>query len=145
MKNIFLLLFSIISVNAYSCSCDHIDYQSKEDLKQYDFIALVSVDSTYLSDDSKLDFAYYNVNFTIKELFKGDISINTLDVLGGNVLLSDDFITSCDMYIKKGEKWLLFAYIEQGRLITHVCTDTTEIDDKPYHQKALKKIRRIAK
>ncbi|AZQ65613.1 hypothetical protein EI427_25600 (plasmid) [Flammeovirga pectinis] len=121
------------------------EYQSKEDLKRYSFIASVTVDSVYVTEESRKE-QFYKIHFKVNQLFKGDSSINTVSVLSGNPYFALRSQSSCDTYIDKNDKLLLFAYKEyDSKLSTHGCTPTQYLKNTPQTFKSLRKLKRIYK
>ena len=113
MKHMVLVvILTVFSIKAFSCEClGPYEFRKKEDLEKYRFIAFVVIDSIYISNAPKMyeHDIFYQADFTILELFKGD-STNSVLINGGNTNLEDMFITSCDIGIDTNEKWVIFAY-----------------------------------
>lgn len=128
MKRILLLsvLFFSATTESSACFCDlKSDYKTKEDLTEYDFIALVRIlkidtITSGISSQSPI----HKTEFEIIERFKGDL-ITEILVDGGHYALKGTN-TSCDLNENAGEEWIIFAYVDKQtkRLITHYCTRT---------------------
>lgn len=113
-----------IPLKVWACTCGGpFEFNTKEDLERYQFIAFVKIDSIYNSSIPKANEydLFYQADLTILELFKGG-PINTILVSGGNAKLGTT-ITSCDIGISANEKWVIFAYRDNNRnLRTGLCT-----------------------
>lgn len=126
-----VLLFSAI-VESSACFCDlKPAYRTKEDLIEYDFIALVRIlriDSITSGISSKSPI--HKSKFEIIERFKGEIVSEVL-VDGGHYLLKG-IKTSCDFNENAGEEWVIFAYADKQtkKLTTHYCTRTFRYKEK---------------
>ena len=152
MKRLLLAVILALSwpMQAFSCECfgPH-NFNSIEDLAPYQFIAFVSIDSIYRSDDFKSheNHIFYQADLTILELFKGD-STSSIKVGGGNASLGGP-VTSCDIEINQHEKWLIFAFKDENdNLITGYCTFSTMyasatgvMDWK--HERGIKELKRL--
>ncbi len=126
MKQLVILITInlLLPLNASACICSGpYEFKTIEDLEDYQFIAFVTIDSIYKSDISKAyeHDIFYQADFTILELFKGD-STDSILVNGGNANLGVT-VTSCDIGIDKNEKWVIFAYSDKNEnLGTSYCT-----------------------
>lgn len=70
-----IILTLSCSIKAFSCECSGpYEFKTKEDLEEYQFIALVSIDSIYFSNISKTfeHDIFYQADLSILEIFKGD-------------------------------------------------------------------------
>lgn len=115
MKHIIGFLLLLAFSDAFSCKCSALPpVTSKEDLKVYDFIALVNV-----VDD---DLAAENVTtgrlrIQITELFKGKPLTEIFERAKN---------TSCDLGIDAGEEWIFYAKLTDGKMSVGAC-DRNEI------------------
>ena len=104
-RALLLLLILILPSAMHACICAEIR-TLKEDVLSYTFIARIQVQKTFLTEDSGFDgnikvfFKRVNHEIKILELFKGD-SIKTL--------VEYDVSSSCEIGLKEGEEWILFA------------------------------------
>ncbi|SMO82273.1 hypothetical protein [Gracilimonas mengyeensis] len=121
---VLIILALVLPLQAWACTCGGpYEFKTKEDLKRYQFIAFVKVDSIYKSGISKVNEhdLFYQADFTILELFKGGLR-NTILVNGGHSDIGTT-ITSCDIGISTNEKWVVFAYLDRNKnLRTGFCT-----------------------
>jgi len=124
MKCFFSLLFLLLLTKAVvACTCaPQPEFKSKEDLKRYDFVALVEI--TALPPKNLQSFMKLRVNgdinLTIKELFKGE---STLKVYDG------DFNDDCALNLHEGENWLFFGTSYNGKTFISRCSYTRLYSD----------------
>ena len=118
----FLLLFCL---DSYACDCvPNKDYETAKDLEEYEYIALVKIDSTFLSDHQKADNYFYESSISTLIQFKGN-QHDRLIVNGGLYGLTD-WMTSCDLGVSVGETWLIFSTItEYQKPIVFACEYTS--------------------
>jgi len=125
MKKITLLFILFISFKGLSCSCDSVNpiiefYQSK-----YVF------EGTIISKIYAKDSLTYNVIFDISKHYKnGDNPKNmefTIDTAG-------EFTgkwSSCDWIARKGEKWLVYAYEYNNKIVfSGMCSNSKVINER---------------
>jgi antitoxin component YwqK of YwqJK toxin-antitoxin module len=101
-----------------ACKCASTEFKTKDDLKQYDFIALVEINGlapivnkeygTRKNDD---------IRFITMELFKGRASSQGKD---------PGFDSDCVLNLKIGERWLFFGYKAKGKLQISFCSATVK-------------------
>lgn len=119
MRQPIRLLFFVCSIillryEANACSCENSNYRidSLSQLKSYDFIAHVKiVDDQPYDGPSKIG-EIGKLNIQILELFKGKKESYVLEYYKG---------TSCDIGVSKGEEWILFAKIIEGKMSIIPC------------------------
>lgn len=104
-----------LQINSLACSClgDFKRIKSEEDLKNYEFVALVKIIlevSNRSSGATSSDEA--TLGFKIIEKYKGP------DI--GKVV-ERDVGTSCDMGIEVGDEWVLYATGYNGKVFIHAC------------------------
>jgi len=118
VRILFTLLFLLNAVNSMACMCASSEFKSKDDLKRYDFIAMVEIKAL-----SPIIDTYYNnrknggIGFVTLELFKGQASSFAND---------PGFDSDCVLNIKIGERWLFFGYKEKGKLQISFCSATVK-------------------
>ncbi len=121
ITTIFILLFT---TRVFCCECEEITISRAYFL--YDYIATGEIVRVY----NPTKESYY-IDFNIDNLIKGD-SIKTLEVYStpenysfvenGDTLF---YATSCDIYLREGEKWILFANQEtNGNYVLDICSPT---------------------
>lgn len=101
----------------WACSCEDLDeIKTKDDLKSYDFVALVKIeeiqDSSYTNQDNTNRTS--TLSITILELFKGEKKHLKVSAWGRG--------SSCEMGIGKGEVWAIFGNYKDGFVTTSYCT-----------------------
>ncbi|MBL7892575.1 MAG: hypothetical protein JNL63_08090 [Bacteroidia bacterium] len=105
----FFVTVFFSALHAYSCDCPPVTKLSTESIKQFDAIFKGRVDSVAIDEDRD------NVWFTLKDVFKGNLS-ETTAVYYNNA-------TSCGMKMNAGEEWLIYAeYVSFGKLEVNVCS-----------------------
>jgi len=119
MKTIlFLLILFLANVpQTLGCKCLGIEeIHTKEDLKRYDFIALVKIekleDLTYKMDGYYSEAAIGQVR--VLELFKGKYTTQ-------KILFWGEY-TSCSMGVQEGDIWIVFGNYEKAFIETSFCT-----------------------
>ena len=124
IKTLLLIYFSLTTVKALACECTGpYEFKTKDDLKEYSFIAFVRVDSIFVSEVEKKSEhdLFYEANVTTLETFKGE-SVSSILVNGGNFNLNSS-MTSCDIGIQENQYWIIFAYKDNsGKQRTGLCT-----------------------
>jgi hypothetical protein len=105
-----ILVFSCTLTSLMACMCMN-DFQrikSLEDLKSYEFVALVKVTSETTNPPSgSTPFRDAMLGFKIIEKFKGE------DI---REIIEKDVQSSCDMGIDVGDEWVLFGALHNGNL-----------------------------
>ncbi|RPE05936.1 hypothetical protein EGT74_26645 [Chitinophaga lutea] len=114
MKYLLLLTAALLSLQpVMACKCREMPrLDSLAQLKDYQFIARVRI-----IDDG--DHKTLNGNgqpgvlrFKVVRLFKGRQRTQILEMAKGS---------SCDMYIGKGEEWIIFGKLQNGKLSIGPC------------------------
>jgi antitoxin component YwqK of YwqJK toxin-antitoxin module len=126
MKRIILTtgLLVFIFTKSLSCVCDmKPELKTKEDLAEYNFIALVRIvriDSILQTSEERA----HGIEFEILELYKGE-KVNRILVGGGHRTIKNSW-TSCDLGENINDEWVISAYTNKrdGTLTTHLCTRT---------------------
>ncbi|MEY4289074.1 MAG: hypothetical protein RLZZ30_1162 [Bacteroidota bacterium] len=110
----FVCSITLIGHEAKACSCEYLNNRidSLSQLKSYDFIAHVKIVDDLFYDGSAKNGDMGKLNIQIIELFKGKKESYVLEYSKG---------TSCDMGISKGEEWILFAQITDGKMSIFPC------------------------
>lgn len=120
----FALILQYIPTTMMACICmNHFQrIKSLDDLKGYEFVALVKITSETVhpySDTSR--FREATLGFNIIEKFKGkDIG----------ELIERDVLSSCDMGINVGDEWILFATVYEEKLLIFACDRNVRYRDK---------------
>ncbi|KQS32902.1 toxin-antitoxin system YwqK family antitoxin [Dyadobacter sp. Leaf189] len=107
-----------------ACSCinDFKRIKSVEDLKDYEFVALVKVTSETINPPAdSTPFRNAMLGFSIIEKFKGKDIANVIE---SNVQ------SSCDMGIEVGDEWVIFAKTDNGKLKISACDRDVRYRDK---------------
>ncbi|HEX6429507.1 MAG TPA: hypothetical protein VF008_17565 [Niastella sp.] len=116
IKCFIILQCCLLSIPTKACRCAeyYTSIDSLSQLKHYDFIAHVKI-----TDDQDYNTAPENaigtiglLTFQIIELFKGQQV---------DKILEYSKKTSCDMGISKGEEWILFGSMRDGKLSIKSC------------------------
>lgn len=104
----FILLF-VLSIESLACVCSGPEsFHNKKDLSEYNYVALVHIDSTFLSGNNPEGRPrFYEAAITSIIQFKGEQSDRLL-IAGGLTGLTD-WWTSCDIGVRTGEKWIIFS------------------------------------
>jgi antitoxin component YwqK of YwqJK toxin-antitoxin module len=118
----FILISLHTSLIACSCINDFKPIKAVEDLKDYEFVALVKVTSETINPPSdSTPFRDATLGFSIIEKFKGKDIANVIE----NYVQS-----SCDMGIEVGDEWVLFARTYNGKLTISACNRDVRYRDK---------------
>lgn len=95
-------------------------FKSVEDLKSYNFVALVKIDKLPPLDTAQKYMQIRtagNIEGKVLEHFKGDMASNFND---------PSFESDCALGLKEGEEWLFFGYIEKGKIQISRCSYTVK-------------------
>ncbi len=115
---LLILFFSIsLSPNSKACICggSNFTFNTLEDSKRYDFIALVKITGEQdYQKETKDPFAATIglLNIDIVELFKGE----KIDKI-----FEYSKYTSCDMGVSVGEEWIMLGRYVDGQIYVHLC------------------------
>lgn len=119
---IIILLSPPTTLIACSCIGGFERIKLLDDLKGYEFVALVKVTSETVhpySDTTR--FREATLGFKIIEKFKGkDIG----------ELIERDVLSSCDLGINVGDEWILFATVYKEKLVISACNRDVRYRDK---------------
>lgn len=119
-----LLLFFCTQV-AVACKCGVIsDFKSKEDLKGYSFIALVTIKKLPPIDAS---------NPVIQLRKRADIDIEPIEIFkGANITTVYDasYNSDCALSVQEGEQWIVFGYEEKGQIKVSRCGHSVRYTDQ---------------
>ncbi len=114
MKYVFLLTAALLALQpAMACKCREMpQLDSLAQLKDYQFIARVKI-----TDDGDRKTPGGNgqpgvLRFKVIRLFKGTQRTQILEMAKGS---------SCDMYISKGQEWIVFGKLQNGKLSIGPC------------------------
>ncbi len=121
MKYFLFFLLLLTAATAMACECSLIKMTTKEDLKRFDFVALVRVEEAAPKND-KLVPINGDIKIHTDELFKGNL-ITTINV-------SDFAFTCLQQMPEKGEHLLIFGYLVDGKMITSTCSFFRIVDGK---------------
>ncbi|WP_119081197.1 hypothetical protein [Chitinophaga alhagiae] len=110
MKYILILLAGLLYMQpAAACKCLPLPaLENSSQLEGYSFIAHVKI--AKIKKDGQ-------IRVKVKELFKGERRTLVFEPAKG---------TSCDLFIAKGEEWLLFGKMENGKMAVHACDRNME-------------------
>lgn len=109
MKLILTTLSILFAIPSMACVCRYPDkLDNLSQLDKYAFVALVHI----TDDGDTAKGQSTTLKFEIKERFKGD---NVSEVIENLVN------SSCDMGISKGEDWLLYGLLINGKLVVQPC------------------------
>lgn len=119
-----ILMFGCARIGVIACSCltDFKRIKSMDDLKTYEFVALVKVTSETVNPFTDTTrFRTAKLGFKIIEKFKGK------DI---RELTEFDIQSSCEMGIEVGDDWLLFAMVRDGQVSVAACGRNVRYRDK---------------
>lgn len=114
-KLVLTILLVLSAVNAIACTCaPQLDFKSKDDLKPYDFVALVQVIKVPPKTGNRFMNLRVsgNIGIKINELFKGDTT---------SVLYDESFNNDCAFDLHLGEQWLFIGTRYKGKTIIDKC------------------------
>lgn len=135
MRLLITLGLLIISVDIFSCSCEHVGIVRNK--KEVDFVfkgRLIEVTESITKEldpriNSQIDYIVTRYTFKILKNHKGLKDKKTIDILMG--------IGDCDVSFDKGKTYLVYAYSDSKKLhyrladqkiepysTTHLCTRT---------------------
>ena len=119
-----LMLLLYVPTDSLACVCinDFQRIETLEDLKTYEFVALVKVTSETVNPPSgTTSFRDARLVFKIIEKFKGK------DI---DELIERDVQSSCDMGIEVGDEWVLFATAYKEKVLISACNRNVRYRDK---------------
>ena len=114
----FILFTLIVFINTntlFACICGSIP-PIKERIENSDYVALVTIQD-FVSMGTR---AYYKMIIHEDILFKGRSSTEMI-VYGSNRLVDSTYFTSCDIPLAKGEQWIIFGKMKDGKIQTAYC------------------------
>jgi len=116
LKNISIFILFIFSTNVFSCSCDSVGTITNKVFKENQLIALgkvIKVDTTdfQLIVNLKIDKSYYGKTDSIIQVYTNP---------GG---------AACGITAKPDEEWLIFAYLNNKKIETDLCTRSKNINN----------------
>src|ERR1700761_5983005 len=107
MKLILIILCLFITLPCYCCTCGVVgDFKSKDDLKAYDFVALVSIKELSSLDTSDV----FRKNVGIRK--SGEIKFNVIEIFKGDTttkVYDENFQNDCTFTLTLNEQWILFG------------------------------------
>lgn len=116
------LVGSLAQVSACVCINENQRLKSLDDLKVYDFVALVKITSETVNPPSdSTPFRDATLGFRIVEKFKGKNS---------SELIEKDIQSSCDMGIEVGDEWILYARQYNGKIYIGACDRNIQYRDR---------------
>lgn len=116
-----IILFLLLSIPAFSCSCSIPNLT--EGFQYFDFVAKVQMlkKKSHRSDSADT----YPMTIQVLELFKGN-ALNEIDIWGNN---GRKFRTSCDMDVEEGSVWVIFASKnEEGNYFVEQCSGSRAVE-----------------
>jgi len=117
---VFIVMLCLHGVAALACSClIPPQFNTKEDLKEYNIIALVEIKGLAPKDEFGRK-ANGNIEIEVKELFKGAVTTRAVD---------PSFNTSCAATLNEGEQWLFFGNEVTGVFQLDVCSHSSRYRD----------------
>lgn len=131
MKIFFLLISALIAQSAFSCTCAP-KLDVKTAYKYYEIIIAAKVIEvvvpkidTSISKDGSPSYSRSVYGHTIKlEL----ISIYKGDVLSRFITVSPNS-SNCEYHFKVGQEYLVYAWPDDGNLMTSICTRTSLLEE----------------
>lgn len=117
-----LLLYVPTASLACMCINDFQRIKTLEDLKTYEFVALVKITSETVNPPSDTtSFRDARLGFKIIEKFKGKDIVE---------MIERDVQSSCDMGIEVGDEWVLFATTYKEKILVSACNRNVRYRDK---------------
>ncbi|WP_421942768.1 hypothetical protein [Pedobacter sp.] len=118
MKKLLLLLsINFLTFKLIACVCEPTSITQQ--FLTADFVAVADITETFNNEEGKY---FYKVNLNIDQQYKGDKSINSINV-GGYSGLDKNIYSSCEIKLISGSKWLIFGYKNKdGNLTTGMCS-----------------------
>lgn len=120
-----LLIFTVFWRSSFACSClnDFDRPMQLDDLKKYNFIALVRINSEQVikpSDPNTIGFQSL-LSIKVIEQFKGQVTAQ---------IIENQVNTSCDIGVDIGEEWLVFATVPNGTPAMFPCDRNVQFKAK---------------
>jgi len=116
-KQILFILFTLITISVFSCSCPFPE-TAKEEIKKSDFVIVGKVISkSWIKSE---DGNYFHIEVELKESFKGDFKTKMISLKTGPPL------PSCGFNFKVGKIYAIYAYCSEIGINTSQCTRTTK-------------------
>jgi antitoxin component YwqK of YwqJK toxin-antitoxin module len=115
---ILLILFYFTDItDVKSCICANFySYDNLSELKEYEFIAHAKVLDEIEYEKSAQPNGFRSsiglLKIQVIELFQGKLQ---------QEIFEGDMFTSCDLGVEKGEEWLFFGKIYNGKIFVHLC------------------------
>jgi len=143
MKNNYILILLLLSsITGFACSYSTLPLNQK--FMRSDFVANVTVTKIHTNENND---RYYKADIEISDLFKGK-KLTSIYVDGNN---GRDFVTSCDIFFKEGDKLIVYAgKISEGKYgimmwSGYLHLNRPEITDntQKYHQKEINVLRAL--
>jgi hypothetical protein len=88
-----------------------------------------------------IEVILYEAKFKVERIWKGEGKDEITMWLRGKDNKGNYIITSCDFEFRKGEQYLVYAYLAEGKLRTHVCSRTISLMNAEYGLKELNEIK----
>jgi antitoxin component YwqK of YwqJK toxin-antitoxin module len=124
MRLLFTITLLFVNAKLFACTCSIFgDFKTKDDLKSYDFIAMVKIGELPPMDSTqKFMKVRTNGNFKadVLELFKGKSTGSFSD---------PSFKSDCALQLQQGEEWLFFGNIYKGKMQISECSYTVQYRD----------------
>lgn len=119
MKIKYFILFFLVALKSYACSCGFGTINGK--FMYADFVAKVKITKSLKDWSFENAIKPYTVNFTIERLYKGqEITSISLDNY------SD---ASCGLVLAESSEWIIFAYKnDKDKYSTNLCSGSKQID-----------------
>jgi antitoxin component YwqK of YwqJK toxin-antitoxin module len=124
MRLLFTITLLFVNAKLFACTCSIFgDFKTKDDLKSYDFIAMVKIGELPPMDSTQ-KFMKVRTNGDFKadvlELFKGKSTGSFND---------PSFKSNCALQLQQGEEWLFFGNIYKGKMQISECSYTVQYRD----------------
>ncbi|MGO4820893.1 MULTISPECIES: hypothetical protein [unclassified Flavobacterium] len=126
MKKISLLLFLLVSFKGFSCDCDSGNNALEFYSSKYVFEGKI-ISKVYAADSLT-----YKITFDILKHYKNGDAPKTLSFdLKSEAKYSKQW-SSCDWMAKKNEKWIVYAYENNGKInFSGICSNSRVLDSYP--------------
>jgi len=119
MKIYFIVVFTLISYVAFSCSCIVPDEIDENQYNSYDLILKGKIIN--ITKNKQGTF----LTIKVDKYYKGDLQKNIVKVNTPNTE------GLCGLYVNVGETWLIFAYNFKSLFKSDQCTRSKRLSNKP--------------
>jgi len=124
MKRVGLLIYLLLlSSDVWACWCGTPPPLTKEILNRYPYVALVKVKT--------MDQLLRPVNTPKPQLQEGRFTVDVLESFRNplpDTLILESYNTSCDIGLRPGQTWIVFAKLVNGQPLVYACDYSLRYD-----------------